>query len=173
MHRKLLGIYLNDHLAGATTGQHVSRHIAEHLRHSPYGGELRRVAHEIAQDRQTLLELMDDLGVPERRHKVYTGRVAEKARLFKLNGRLVGRSALSTVTELEALRLGIEGKTLLWQTLLQFAPTKALDETRLKTLLERARHQAATVESARRSAAVAAFAPARRRGPARLLSSRA
>ncbi|MFE2586601.1 hypothetical protein [Streptomyces sp. NPDC059378] len=173
MHRKLLGIYLNDHLAGATAGEQLSRHVAEHLRRSPYGGELRRVAHEIAQDRQTLLELMDDLGVPERRHKVYAGRLAEKARLVKLNGRLRGRSALSSVTELETLRLGIEGKMLLWQTLLQFAPAKALDETRLKALLERARHQAAAVESARRNAAVATFAPARRRGPARLLSARA
>ncbi|MFE0510697.1 hypothetical protein [Streptomyces sp. NPDC058964] len=171
MYRKTLEIYLNDHLAGATTGQHVSRHLAERHRHSPYGGELRRVADEIAEDRQTLLRLLDALGVPEHRHKVYAGRLAEKARLFKLNGRLMRRSALSSVVELEALRLGIEGKTLLWQTLLQLARTRELDETQLKRLLDRARRQAETVDSVRRSAAVAAFAPSRRRGTSRLLSA--
>ncbi|MFG2858598.1 hypothetical protein ACGFZ9_50125 [Streptomyces mirabilis] len=113
MSRELLGIYLNDHLAGATAGRCTARHIAEHHRSSPYGEELRRVAEEVAQDRQALLNVMDELGVAARRHKVYAGWLGEKARLLKLNGLTTRRSGLSSVIELEMLRLGIEGKSLL------------------------------------------------------------
>lgn len=150
-----LEIYLNDHLAGATAGQLMSRHLADHHRSSSHGGALHRVAEEIAEDRQTLLEMMDTLGVPAHRHKVYAGRLGEKARLLKFNGRLTRRSGLSDVLELETLRLGIEGKSLLWQTLLSLAPDEGLDEARLRGLLDRARQQISTVENVRREGAVA------------------
>ncbi|MEU4096334.1 hypothetical protein [Streptomyces sp. NPDC026673] len=152
MSREALEIYLNDHLAGSTTGRLISRHIAEHHRSSSHGGELRRVADEIAEDRQALLDLMAALDVPTRRHKIYAGWLAEKARLLKLNGRVVRRSGLSTVIELEALRLGIEGKSLLWQSLLSLTPREELDEARLRNLLDRAREQIDTVETVRREA---------------------
>ncbi|MGW3147793.1 MULTISPECIES: hypothetical protein [Streptomyces] len=171
MNRETLGIYLNDHLAGATTGQLMSRHLAEHHRFSPYGDQLQHVADEIAEDRQTLLAFLEALGIPARRHKVYAGWLAEKARLLKFNGRVMRRSGLSTVIELETLRLGIEGKILLWQTLLELAPTKELDDAQLRALLERARRQSETVGSVRRRAAVGAFHRPQRRTSARLLSA--
>ena len=85
---------------------------------------------------------------------MYAGRLVEKARLFKLNGRVTRRSGLSSVLELETLRLGIEGKSLLWQTLLSLPPAKGLDRARLQDLLDRARHQIDTVEGMRREGAV-------------------
>ncbi|AJE39370.1 hypothetical protein CP978_04860 [Streptomyces nodosus] len=161
-----LGIYLNDHLAGSTAGQLLSHRLAEHHRSSPYGGELRRVADGIAEDRRTLLGLMDALGVPARHHKVYAGRLAVTARLLKLNGRVIRRPGLSTVIELETLRLGIEGKTLLWRTLREVAQDRAeLDEARLEELLHRAHEQADVVESLRRRTASAVFHRPRRRTP--------
>ncbi|MFD8077836.1 hypothetical protein ACFV3E_34875 [Streptomyces sp. NPDC059718] len=152
MSQQALEIYMNDHLAGSTTGQLISRHLADHQRATPHGDELRRVADEIAEDRQSLLDLMAALDVPARRHKVYAGWLAEKARLLKLNGRVTRRSGLSTVIELEVLRLGIEGKSLLWQSLLSLTPKKDLDEDRLRLLLDRAREQIDTVETVRREA---------------------
>lgn len=158
MANRNLGIYLNDHLAGSTTGKLLSHHLAEHHRSSPYGAELRRVADEIAEDRLALLDLMRELGVPVRRHKVCAGRLAHKARLLKLNGGLARRSGLSTLIELEMLRLGIEGKSLLWRTLLELSATTAdLDENRLRTLDDRARDQLDTVESLRRRTAALVF----------------
>ena len=59
----LLGIYLNDHLAGATAGTELARRMARSHR----GGEgsaredssaLSRLAAEIAQDRSALLTIM-------------------------------------------------------------------------------------------------------------------
>ncbi|MET8450915.1 hypothetical protein [Streptomyces sp. NPDC005209] len=157
MRREALGIYLNDHLAGATAGRLIAHRLAEHHRSSPYGGELHRLAVEIAEDRQTLLDLMDALAVPARRYKVFAGWLGEKGRLLKLNGRATRRSGLSTVIELEMLRLGIEGKSLLWKTLLALTPARELDETLLKELLDRARDQIDTVETVRTGAAVAAL----------------
>jgi hypothetical protein len=153
----VLGIYLNDHLAGATTGTLLSQHLAEEMRSTPHGSDLRRVADEIAEDRQHLLEVMSLLGVPARRHKFYAGWLAEKLCLLKLNGRIVRRSHLSTLIELETLRLGIEGKSLLWQTLLGLTPARGLDETRLKDLVRRAVDQAEAVETTRRGTVGAVF----------------
>ncbi|KUJ38005.1 hypothetical protein AB0N87_09920 [Streptomyces sp. NPDC093228] len=152
-----LEIYLNDHLAGATAGQFMSRHLAEHHRSSSHGGALRHVADEIAEDRRYLLEMMDALGVPAHRYKVYAARLGQMACQLKLNGRVTRRSGLSSVLELETLRLGIEGKSLLWQTLLSLPSAKGLDRARLQDLLDRARHQIDTVEGMRREGAVTVF----------------
>ncbi|MET8680304.1 hypothetical protein ABZW18_22655 [Streptomyces sp. NPDC004647] len=157
----MLGIYLNDHLAGATAGVELSRRIAHEYRHSRLGGELERLADEIAQDRESLLRIMDALGVPARRYKIYGGWVGERIGRLKPNGRLRRRSGLSTVIELEGMRLGVEGKSLLWRTL----ETAAAGEPRLDTdqiheLLDRARRQIEALESLRISAVSAILTPA-------------
>lgn len=158
MHGDKLGIYLNDHLAGATFGVGLARRIAQQHRHSVRGADLARIAEEIAQDRETLLEIMDSLGVPTRRYKIYGGWAAEKLGRLKPNGVLYRRSGLSTVIELETLRLGVEGKTLIWRTLLVVATDVAhLDEPQLGSLLDRAREQIDTLEALRLSAATAIF----------------
>ncbi|PWI40895.1 hypothetical protein [Streptomyces sp. ICBB 8177] len=121
MHREELGIYLNDHLAGSTLGEGLARRIAHRHRHSARRGDLERIADEVAEDRRALLDLMAALDVGARRYKVYGGLVAERLSRLKSNGRLYRRSGLSTVVELETLRLGVEGKALVWITLLAVA----------------------------------------------------
>ncbi|MGW3494642.1 hypothetical protein [Streptomyces sp. NPDC001020] len=159
--QKLLGIYLNDHLAGATAGTQRAAHLARTARGSALGRAIAPVAAEIAQDRSELLGIMRDLDVPVRRHKVCVGWVGERLARLKGNGRLVRRSPLSTVLELEALRLGIEGKAAGWQTLRRISATdERLDPAPLDRLLERARRQQDTVEEWRtREAETALHAP--------------
>ncbi|MEV5438877.1 hypothetical protein AB0K80_23115 [Streptomyces sp. NPDC052682] len=147
----LLGIYLNDHLAGATAGAERARHMARSYRGSDLGAAMDPIAAEIAEDRASLARIMRRLGVPLRQYKVYAGRVAELAGRLKSNGRLVRRSPLSPMLELEALRLGVEGKTALWQTLRRLADDdERLDARMLDELLERARRQQNTLEELRR-----------------------
>ncbi|WP_329138602.1 hypothetical protein OG552_31130 [Streptomyces sp. NBC_01476] len=154
-----LGIYLNDHLAGATFGVGIARRIAHQHRGSVRAADLERIGREIAQDRQTLLDIMDALGVPARRYKIVGGWAAERLGRLKPNGVLYRRSGLSTFIELETLRLGVEGKTLIWRTLLAVATGKdELDETRLRGLLDRARAQIDTLERLRLEAASTVFA---------------
>ncbi|MBT2392049.1 hypothetical protein J7E87_22095 [Streptomyces sp. ISL-1] len=154
MHRQALAIYLNDHLAGATSGVELSRRIARAHRSSARAGEMQRLAEDIAQDRQALLEVMDSLEIPPRRYKIYAGWTAEKVARLKPNGRVVRRSGLSSLIELETLRLGIQGKHQLWQALTQVArESNRLDTSRLQDLMDRATNQMATVDSLHDAAA--------------------
>ncbi|MEU0054416.1 hypothetical protein [Streptomyces sp. NPDC006309] len=144
---RLLGIYLNDHLAGATAGAERAGSLVRSVRGSALGRALGPVAAEIREDRAALLGIMRDLNVPVRRAKVGAGWAAEKVGRLKTNGRLVRRSPLTTVVELEALRLAVEGKAAGWRTLRRLATAdRRLDPGRLDTLLERARRQQDTVE---------------------------
>ncbi|MFD5796103.1 hypothetical protein ACFWIO_21720 [Streptomyces diastatochromogenes] len=143
----LLGIYLNDHLAGATAGTERARHLVRSTRDSALAEALGPVSAEIAQDRKALLGIMRNLGVPVRRYKIYAGWTAEKIARLKSNGRLLRRSPLSTFLELEALRTAVEGKTAGWETLRDLTPAeKRLDAQQLDTLLGRARRQQDVVE---------------------------
>ena len=110
----MLGIYLNDHLAGATAGTELAHRMARSHGDGKNGGTLRRLAAEIAQDRAALLDIMTALGIRVRRYKVGAAWVGEKAGRLKFNGRLFARSPLSNLEELEMLRLGVEGKAASW-----------------------------------------------------------
>jgi hypothetical protein len=63
----MLGIYLNDHLAGATAGTELAHRMARSPGDGQDGGTLRRLAAEIAQDRAALLDIMAALGIKVRR----------------------------------------------------------------------------------------------------------
>lgn len=155
----LLGIYLNDHLSGATAGLELARRAAASGRASATGEALARFAEEVAEDRAALLSMMATLGVPVRHYKLYAAWVAEKVGRLKLNGRIFGSSPLSSVVELEMLRLGVEGKAAGWRTLRALADQDSrLGKQRLDELLSRARRQSGTLEELRALAAAQAFA---------------
>ncbi len=103
----MLGIYLNDHLAGATAGTELAHRMARSHGDGKDSGTLRRLAAEIAQDRAALLDIMGALGIKVRRYKVCAAWIGEKAGRPKFNGRLFARSPLSDLEELEMLRLGV------------------------------------------------------------------
>jgi carbon monoxide dehydrogenase subunit G len=137
---ELLGIYLNDHLTGTTASTELARRIS---RTHP---ELRVLADDIEADRKELLDFMRQAGVESRPHKEALGWLTEKAGRLKLNGRVLGRSPLSDVIELETLRVGIEGKIALWRTLRKL---NSFDDTRLERLAHRAESQAELVDQYR------------------------
>ena len=154
----LLGIYLNDHLAGATAGTELAGRVAGESRGRAGGEVLGRLAADIAEDRAALLDVMSALHVPVRHYKVWLGWVGEKVARLKPNGRVLTRSPLSRVLELEALQLGIEGKSALWRTLRARAETDTrLSAERLDDLIDRARRQLATVAKIREGAVAQAF----------------
>ncbi|QLH20375.1 hypothetical protein [Streptomyces sp. Rer75] len=159
---RMLGIYLNDHAAGATGGAELARRTAREHRQSAFGGDLEDIAAQIMEDREALLDIMADLEVPVRRYKLCAGWLGEKAGRLKPNGRLRHRSGLSTLVELEGLRIGVEGKAMLWHSLLGAADQDTrLDPDRLAELLNRARRQRTVLESLHQAAAAALFAPGR------------
>jgi hypothetical protein len=150
----LLGIYLNDHLAGAVAGGDLVRRLAGAERHEA----LQRLAAEIEEDRSALLDMMAALDVPVRHYKTVLAWAAEKVARLKPNGHVLTRSPLSRVVELEALRLGVEGKAAGWRTLRARAERDArLDGARLDELIKRATRQIDELERLRVEAAVEAF----------------
>jgi hypothetical protein len=150
----LLGIYLNDHLAGATGGVELARRVAAARREEEAGDALLRFAADVAADRAALLEIMTTLGVPVRAYKVCAGYIAEKAGRLKLNGHLLSRSPLSSLEELEMMRLGVTGKAAGWRTLRVLADTDPrLDRDRLDELIGRADSQLSMLEDLRVRAA--------------------
>ncbi|MFF4451992.1 hypothetical protein [Streptomyces goshikiensis] len=158
--RRLLAIYLNDHLAGASSGVALIRRMARTHRGRAAGPALAELAGQIAADRESLREFMTALDVPAQWPRVVVGRLAEKTGRIKLNGRLVRRSPLSDVLELEVMRLGVEGKASLWRSLRTVADTDPrLDGAAVDRLLARARRQADVLEELRVRAARQTFAP--------------
>ena len=158
MDRKLLGIYLQDHHAGSTSGLELVRRARSSNQGTVYGDFLSHLADEIDADRRTLEEIMDDLGVGSDRAKDGAAWVGEKLGRLKPNGQLTGYSPLSRLVELEGLALGVTGKLALWRALRLVADEEpALDADRLERLAERAKQQQDEIEEHRVRAARLAF----------------
>lgn len=155
----LLAIYLNDHLLGATVGVERAHYLAEQCTDPEVTKSLGPIAKEIAEDRRSLVDIMRRLDIPIRRYKVYAGRLAERVGRLKSNGSLVRRSPLTTMVELEFLRLGVEGKAACWQTLRELTDTEErLDAQHLDVLADRAVRQLSNLEELRRRQARKVFA---------------
>src|ERR1700751_3187819 len=135
----MIGIYLNDPLAGATAGTQLARRMARSHQGREEGSNLQAIAAEIGRDRAALLDIMASLGVAVRGYKAGAAWIGEKAGRLKFNVRVLARSPLSDLEELELLRLGVEGKAAGWRTLRAQADTDTrLDARRLDEIISRA-----------------------------------
>ncbi|MFF8375608.1 hypothetical protein ACF07V_05630 [Streptomyces sp. NPDC015661] len=165
---RLLRIYLNDHYAGSSAGDALVRRMARVHDRGPTGPRLRALAEEIAEDRESLVGIMTALGVPVMRARALVMRCAEKVGRAKLNGRLVSRSPLSDLLELESLRLGVEGKLALWRSLSEIARGDTrIDAEAVHHLADRAERQIDQLEDLRLAAVAMALAPGARPTPHR------
>ena len=156
--RRYLAIYLNDHLAAAAAGVGRAHALARAHRGRPGEERLRRLAGEITADRGALLAITKALGLPVRRYKTLAASAAERAGRLKFNGRVSSRSPLSDVVEIEALRMGVEGKASLWRTLLALADQEpGLRTSELERLLARATDQIELLEDLHKDAVARTF----------------
>lgn len=154
----LLGIYLNDHLAGSTAGLALIVRTAQAHNRTSAGPPLAKLAEEVAEDREALLEIMSALEINIAHFKLAGAWVAERAGRLKLNGRLLSRSPLSSLLELEGMKLGVEGKAAGWRSLRVLADTDPrLNAARLDELIARAEAQSRKLEKLRIEAAAEAF----------------
>jgi hypothetical protein len=155
---KLLAIYLNDHLAGATGGLELARRAAGNNRDNEFGPFLEGLALQIEEDRTSLIDAMQRLGVPRDRVKVVLGWAAEKAGRLKLNGHWTSYSPLSRLLELETLLIGVRAKLALWETLAGLSSADPrLGGLDLAGLAARARAQQDALEGRRVEAAALAL----------------
>ncbi len=153
---KLLGLYLSDHLTGATAGLGRIERMAKDFTDTPIHGGLVTLAAEIRRERAQLQGLLHDLGVRQRPHRQAAAWLAEHAGRLKLNGRLLSRSPMTLVLESEFMRSAVMAKIGGWQTLEQLAPELGLDPARFAGLTAEGRSQLEVLdrvhEHARRNA---------------------
>jgi hypothetical protein len=155
---KALEGYLNDHLGGAMLGSDLAQQIRDQNEDEPLGELMKRIAAEIEEDRETLLELMDALDVTRNPVKQVTGWVAEKASRVKFSGATSGEPVYGTFMALESLRLGVTGKKGMWIALREvrddYPELRNLD---LDGLIERASSQESELERERVATGAAAL----------------
>ena len=155
---KLLAIYLNDHLAGATLGIQLARRALRNNRGTELGRFLEAFVAETSEDRAALETVMSRLGVRRSVAKIPAVVVAERLGRLKLNGRVTSYSPLSRVLELEGLTIGVAGKRSLWRNLREVAEVRErAADVQLDRLVERADEQLARLEEHRAAAARVAF----------------
>jgi hypothetical protein len=158
---EFLGIYLNDHLAGAL----VALELLQHLERAYSGQAVEQFATalraDIEDDRRELRQLMSHLNVAESKARQATAWVAERVTLMKLRLDDWAAGDFRLFEALEALALGIEGKRALWVALAEAAERapvlRLLDYDRL---VRRAVEQRERVETRRLATALSALVPA-------------
>jgi hypothetical protein len=155
-----LSIYLNDHRAGAVAGLARARSAAEQMEDPTMRQVLAEVADEIARDRDVLDEVIDRLDVRHHRVKMAVAMAGERIGRLKLNGRLLRRSPLSDLIEIEVLLAGIDAKRSLWAALDE-AQFEALPDIDFVALMERASMQRGRLVPLHHTAAIRALAAQR------------
>ena len=158
----LVGIYLQDHLAGSVAGLELIGRARRENRDNELGAFLEELEREVDRDQRTLLDVMAAVGVEPSRLKNGLAWAAEKAGRLKLNGRLLRYSPLSRLVELEVLAAGIAGKRSLWLAL-EAMEDPRLARFELPELVERAEAQIARLETWHRRAAAFVGSSARAR----------
>jgi hypothetical protein len=157
---RLLGIYLEDHVAGAVGGLRLARRFAAQNRGDPAWSAVAALVPELELHLATAERVARAIGRPPGRAKQAAVVAAELAGRLKLNGRLLRYSPLSRLLELEGLVLGSRGRAGLWRALEDLARggEPALRQFEFADLAARAERQLDELETLRRAAARLAFA---------------
>ncbi|WP_432476982.1 hypothetical protein [Nocardioides sp. GXQ0305] len=155
-----LDVYLQQHWAAAAGGLDLARRVAASHAGSDVGADLATVAEEIADDRVALRELMLRLDLDPGTVVPAVVRLAERIGRLKPNGRLLRRSPVSDVLELEAMRAGVSGKRAGWDALLALAEdVEALPGDELQRLRTRADDQLERLAAVHAALVVRSLAP--------------
>lgn len=153
-----LETYLNDHLAGAAAGSELANKVSSEYAGTRFGPFLAELAHDIDQDKATLEELMERLGIQQSAIKQGASWIGEKISRLKLSETMTGDQDLKRFLEFETLSLGIEGKLSLWRALIEIRDSHTeLAATDLARLAERAESQRSEIENHRLQVANAAL----------------
>ena len=137
----LFSIYLDDHRAGAAVGQARARWMADRYGADPGFEELIEVCRAIEADVDDLDRLRAQLGVGGGRLKWALALLMERLGRLKPNGRLVRRSPLSRLLEIELLSAGVAAKRALWHATMSAWGTDELAGVDLRRLGDRADEQ--------------------------------
>ncbi|QIX27108.1 hypothetical protein ncot_11260 [Nocardioides sp. JQ2195] len=142
MNSEVLEGHLQHHWTGATGGVAFFDRVARTLPDREAAAQVRDIAREVNDDRESLRRIMVSLGFPPSRTGALVARAGEWVGRFKPNGRVISRSPLTDVLELEALRDAVSAKRIGWQLLRELAEHDGrIDPRHVQGLLDRADSQ--------------------------------
>ncbi len=154
---ELMGLYLSDHLTGATAGaERIERMSAAYI-DTPVYARLSELAEEIRLERAFLHRLIHDLGMRQRSYRQAVSWTLEHIGRLKTNGRVLSRSPMTLVLETELMRGAVMGKLGVWQTLEDNAEELGLDPEVFADLAERTLVQVNTLSEIHEYARKRAF----------------
>lgn len=155
--RDLLGLYLSDHLTGATAGVERIERMAEAYADSPVFAPLSSLAEEIRSERELLRRIIRRLGLAQLPHRQALSWAGERAARLKSNGTLFSRSPMTLVLETELMRSAVVGKRGGWQTLEANAHLLDLDPQIFSELSEKVDVQLSVLDAVHAHARERAF----------------
>ena len=150
MRNATLRVYLQDHHAAARAGLALARRTL---------GTEHELARKIAEDRETLEQVMRHLDVPPSRLKDRLAALGDQIARLKADRSFTTPAALGRLLALEALVVGVRGKEALWRSL-GVAPEPRLTAFDFEALAASAASQADELETERIHAARVALADA-------------
>lgn len=156
--RRLLRIYLADHVAITTAALELARRTRRENAGTPLEGPLRSLEDELVREREDLQRLARQAGAAGTASKQGLAWVGEKLGRLKSNGRLFGYSPLSRVYELEVLLAFAYQRRMMWLALAG-VPEEELprDGIDLRARVDRAEEQRLELEGLMLEAAEAAL----------------
>lgn len=137
----LLNRYLSDHLTGSSAGAARIGRMAADFVDTPVFAALSSLDEEIRAERSYLQQLIDDLGMRQMRHRQAVAVAGEHIGRLKSNGRVLSRSPMTLLLEVELMRSAVVGKRGGWQTLADNAEELGLDPDVFHELAEKALQQ--------------------------------
>lgn len=149
-----LGVYLADHIAGATAGLGQMRLLANQCARSAQlartHATLTHLADQLEEERALLGHLMDSWELPRRRWRAaisaVSHRVAATGERMSTRVSLSGSSPALGVLDVELLRGAVAAKVGGWQSLADLAPALGMPRSVFAYMEQRARRQLATLE---------------------------
>ncbi len=125
---RMLAIYLRNHEAAARGGADLFARAARAQSPRPWGGELRTVSVDVREDLRSLRRLMRGWDVSPDPWSTFAVRLGERVGRLKPNGRVVRRSPLSDLVEVEAGLDAVHAKAAGWAVLrVAGTPAPAVD----------------------------------------------
>ena len=147
MNDEVLKGYLQHHWTVCTAGVALFRRVGRSFSDTTVAEEVRALGTEAAADRESLAAVMRSVGVSPSAFGATAARTAELLGRLKPNGRIVRRSPLTDVIELEMLRVAVTSKRAAFEVLRVAADDDArLDPYALDRLVERADESLRTLE---------------------------
>lgn len=153
----LLGLYLSDHLTGATAGAERIERMAADFVDTPVFAALSEVAAEIRGEHLYVRHLIGELGLRRRPVAEAVSWVGERVGRLKSNGSLLERSPMTLVLEAELMRSAVIGKLGMWQTLEDNAEELGLDAAQFREFAQKAEHQRGVLDTVHSYARSRAF----------------